>query len=593
MAKLIQKRPFCHPFGISFPPVLHIRVVYCLAEYRLMSPEFRGIGSGTPLSVPVSVGNEPPVKEGSVPVNDSDPGTVCTLGILQSSRECLSQATFEQLPVGAAVFDRDYRLRHCNSSWREMAACCAPSSEGDGDEGRSLFELMPGTEDQLMPALRRALSGETARCEGLRLYNGSVVSYWDVVWRPLVEQGEIIGIIGLSTNATERVRIYQELEQRVAERTRELSALYDVTTTASASLEPEVVMARSLERVLAAMECEIGTIHLLEPSGASLRLAVSRGLAEEVKSRVATVPAGTGLAGWTMERDQALIVPRIAEMQRPLLLLPALAERAYVGVPMHAGGRVLGVLGIVGAVGREFTDREVALLTSIADQVAVAVENAQLYQQAEQLATIRERQRLARELHDSVTQSLYSLVLVAEAGRRLADSDEPERVLEALIRLGEIGQQALKEMRLLVYELHPLSLQREGLVTAVQRRLEAVEKRAGIEAVLIVEGMPQLGTVAEEELYRVVQEALNNALKHAVASSVSVRVGSTGDRIEVEIVDNGRGFDPQAVRGKGGMGLASMRERVERLGGRLEILSSPGAGTVVRGVMSCQAVVDA
>lgn len=518
--------------------------------------------------------------------------TACAPRVLQSSQACLFETAFEQLPVGAAVFDRDLVLRHCNASWREMAACYAPSCDRGGDLGKSLFELMPGTIDQLMPVLRRALAGETTRYEGLRVDHGGVVSYWDVIWSPLVEQGQIIGLTGLSTDATERVRIYRELEQRVAERTRELSALYDVTTTASASLEPEVVMARSLDRVLAAMECEVGTIHLVEPSGAALRLAVSRGLSAEMAARVETVPTGTGLAGWTMERDEALIVPRIAEMQRPLLLFPALAERAYVGVPMHAGGRVLGVLGIVGAVGREFTGREVALLKSIADQVAGAVENAQLYQQAQQLATLRERQRLARELHDSVTQSLYSLILVAEAARRLAESSEPERVLEALARLGEIGQQALKEMRLLVYELHPLSLQREGLLTAVQRRLEAVEKRAGVEAVLLVEGAPQLDVTAAEELYRVIQEALNNALKHAAASAVSVRVGAAGDQFVLEITDNGRGFDPQAVADQGGIGLSSMRERIERLGGRLEIASSPGTGTVVRGAFAAQAVLE-
>jgi signal transduction histidine kinase len=255
---------------------------------------------------------------------------------------------------------------------------------------------------------------------------------------------------------------------------------------------------------------------------------------------------------------------------------------SYVGVPMRAKGQVLGVLSIVGEAGRQFNQAEVSLLASIADQVGVAVENAQLYRQAEQLATLRERQRLARELHDSVTQSLYSLVLVAEAGRRLAGSGDLERVEQAVQRMGEIGQQALKEMRLLVYQLRPSALQSEGWIRALQQRLDAVERRAGIEAQLVVEGTPALSDGAEQELYRVVQEALNNALKHAAAALVTVRIYSEGSCVQVEVTDNGQGFDPQAAYQGGGLGLVTMRERVEKLGGALTIRSAPGQGTIVQ-----------
>jgi signal transduction histidine kinase len=221
-------------------------------------------------------------------------------------------------------------------------------------------------------------------------------------------------------------------------------------------------------------------------------------------------------------------------------------------------------------------------LASIADQVGGAVENAQLYRQAEQLATLRERQRLARELHDSVTQSLYSLVLVAEAGRRLAGSGDLGRVEQAVQRLGEIGQQALKEMRLLVYQLRPSALQSGGWIRALQQRLDAVERRAGIEAQLSVEGTPALPDDTEEELYRIVQEGLNNALKHAAATLVAVRIRSEGRRVEIEVTDNGRGFDPQAAYDQGGLGLVTMRERVQKLGGTLTLHSAPGQGTTVR-----------
>jgi signal transduction histidine kinase len=381
------------------------------------------------------------------------------------------------------------------------------------------------------------------------------------------------------------VLAYQELERRVAERTRKLSALYDVTATASASLDLETVMQRSLERVLAVMDGEIAAIHLLDESREWLRLAASQGVPADMVARIARVPVGAGLASWAVERGEPLSVPRLADTQRPLYVLPAMSDQAYIGAPMRARGRVLGVLSVVGKVGQHFDQDDESLLTSIADQVGVAVEHAQLYQQAEQLAVLRERQRLARELHDSVTQSLYSLVLVSEAARRLVAQRDLERAEEALVRLGGLGQQALKEMRLLVYELRPLSMQREGLVKVLQQRLEAVEGRAGVEATLTVEGALDLEATIQEELFRIVQEALNNALKHAAASSVSVRICAAAGRVQIEVADNGQGFDPEAVRDKGGIGLKSIGERVEMLGGTLSILSTPGEGTTVRVVL--------
>jgi signal transduction histidine kinase len=287
-------------------------------------------------------------------------------------------------------------------------------------------------------------------------------------------------------------------------------------------------------------------------------------------------------AGWVIEHGEPLVVPNIATGLRPLLAVPAAGSQAYVGTPIRAKGRVLGVLSVVGETGRQFKAEEVTLLASIADEVGVAVENARLYQQAEQLAVMRERERLARELHDSVTQSLYSLTLLAEAGQRLAKAGDLERAKGYLIRLGEIAQQALKEMRLLVYQLRPLALQREGLVGALQQRLDAVEGRVGVEARLLTEGLVELPAPVEEGLYRIAQEALNNALKHAAATSVTVSICAKGERVELEVMDNGQGFDPDTVSDRGGMGLTSIRERAEKLGGSLTVLSAPGEGTRVK-----------
>jgi len=242
----------------------------------------------------------------------------------------------------------------------------------------------------------------------------------------------------------------------------------------------------------------------------------------------------------------------------------------------------------------------------VADQLAIAIRQAQLDEQvhrhaadleetvaertreilalrerAEQAAVIEERQRLARELHDAVTQCLYSATLLSETGHQAAMENDLDVARGCLARLIDISQQALKEMRLLIYELRPEALESVGLLGAIERRLDAVESRAGIESHLVADGRPPLTILQEEAAYRIVIEALNNALKHANAACVTVCIQSGEGQTHISIADNGKGFVPERAAIAGGMGLNSMKERAERLGGRLDILSVLGQGTTV------------
>jgi len=222
-----------------------------------------------------------------------------------------------------------------------------------------------------------------------------------------------------------------------------------------------------------------------------------------------------------------------------------------------------------------------------------AHEQLQIYTtQAEEMAVLQERNRLARDLHDSVTQSLHSLTLMAEAGQRLANAGEIERARGYLIRLGEISQQALKEMRLLVYELRPLALRGVGLGGALQQRLDAVERRSGIEVHLSIDKDLEIPRNIEEELFRIATEALNNALKHASPTTVSVALRLDERNqipcIEISITDDGIGFDPYSKDDRGGLGLISMQERIEKLGGNLTIHSEPGEGTQVKACVNLE-----
>ena len=252
------------------------------------------------------------------------------------------------------------------------------------------------------------------------------------------------------------------------------------------------------------------------------------------------------------------------------------------GVPIADRGVIRRKDGTVFPVEVHFTALESQGRKLILGSILDITETKQAEETQRELAVLEERNRLARELHDSVTQSLYSLTLFAEAGRRQAESGEWERVTSYLSQLGETSQQALKEMRLLVYELLPLDLEKEGLIGALQQRLDAVEGRSGVEARLIVEGDVSLQPHLEACLYRVALEALNNSLKHAAATQVTVRVVADGQRVALDIEDNGKGFDQKALPDRGGMALASMRERTDEVGGTLVILSEPGKGTAVK-----------
>ncbi len=201
---------------------------------------------------------------------------------------------------------------------------------------------------------------------------------------------------------------------------------------------------------------------------------------------------------------------------------------------------------------------------------------------AAKAAVREERDRLARDLHDSVTQSIYSSTLFAEAGQRLVEGGDVVQARTTFQRLGQITQKALKEMRLLVYELRPLALEKVGLVAALHGRLDAVERRAGIDARLVVDEEFEADSECEAALYYLAHEALNNALKHAAPTRVEVRLEAleaSGCRIIIS--DDGAGFDSSAAEDSGGLGLVSMRERVSALGGTFRLDSSPGEGTTI------------
>jgi signal transduction histidine kinase len=198
----------------------------------------------------------------------------------------------------------------------------------------------------------------------------------------------------------------------------------------------------------------------------------------------------------------------------------------------------------------------------------------------EHLAIVEERNRLARELHDSVSQSLYGLVLSSEAARRNLASGNPDGIAAELDAMSEAARTALAEMRLLIYELRPPEIEEHGLQWALESRLATVERRAGLETTLDYDVTDDLPLRTEIELERIATEALTNAVRHSGATHAGVTVRQEGDRLMLEVWDDGAGFDPGTS--PGGFGLRGMRERAERLGGSIELDARPNEGTRVR-----------
>jgi nitrate/nitrite-specific signal transduction histidine kinase len=380
---------------------------------------------------------------------------------------------------------------------------------------------------------------------------------------------------------------YTYLEQKVADRTRELATLNAIAAQASHSLDLKEILSSALDQILEAVNMDTGQAFRLEKETKTLITIAHRGLSQEFVERTARLPLSSSLAGEAAEKGRP-IVRKLAdspgsEMQADGRLPVEESEgmQLVISVPLIAQRRTVGAINLGSRAFRSVTPEELSLLASIGQQIGVAVDNAQLYEQAQQLAVMKERSRLSRDLHDSVTQSLYGVTLYAEAAARQLILGDMDAVADHLCELRSTAQESLREMRLLIFELRLPTLKSEGLAAALQMRLEAVEEKVGLETSFTVEGDGRLSPEIEEGLYRIAQEALNNALKHARANRVSVSLHHNHQLVTLKIADDGVGFDPTAEQRKGGFGLRGMAERAARLGGELTVQSSPNHGTCI------------
>jgi signal transduction histidine kinase/putative methionine-R-sulfoxide reductase with GAF domain len=382
-----------------------------------------------------------------------------------------------------------------------------------------------------------------------------------------------------------RAIMLEALEKQVELRTQHLSTLYAINNFAGERRDLSYILDQVLNITLEAMNNQAGAIYLLNETEAKLRLVTHQNLPPDQLDQLQTFNLDE--PKWRELTDAPL--PQIlhghklgVELLFPIQDDQTLEFNKILAAPIRAKGQPLGLLINFSDNTLEYNEEDIVLFGTIADQIGMFVERAHLITQAEQAAVVEERQRLARELHDSVTQLLYSQVLFSGASLKVLNQDNLPLTEQYLTRIEQAAQQALKEMRLLVFELRPTDQLDENLFYALRKRLDAVEKRSGMQTHLVFEGDLTLDKNVEISIYRIIQEALNNTLKHAGAKSVTVTLRQERDSFEVEIADDGCGFNYQECLEGGGMGLGIMLERTAMLGGKMQVETKPGAGTRVR-----------
>ena len=368
-----------------------------------------------------------------------------------------------------------------------------------------------------------------------------------------------------------------------------LKAVSDAVLAVTSQLSVEEVLQRLVDAARDLATARYAAIGIPDGDGGFRRFLVA-GMSDGLIDAMGPLPRTHGMLGAMLETARPFRTTDIHTDPRFRGWWPRRHPnmRSFLGVPIVASDQVIGAFYLTEKEGAEtFDEADEQLIGVLAAHAAIAINNARLYEQSRELSAVSERNRLALELHDVVSQKLFSVMLTAEAAATQLDRD-PAAAREQVDRVRALAGDALDELRSLILGLRPPELERDGLELTVQKTAEMLGRVHNVKVELIADddfaagnGTPNGRDTGEYDLglLRIIQEALHNAVRHARASRIVVRLGSSG----VEITDDGVGFEPRRAELRSRhLGLTSMEERARELGGRLEIRSAPGAGTTVR-----------
>jgi len=427
---------------------------------------------------------------------------------------------------------------------------------------------------------------------------------------PLNFQEEIIGFLALNKNEPDfypssalglvqtfanhaavvikNAQLFKKVQQNrdmlrdsVAARTRELESLYEIAAISSQPLDLASILNKGLERVLKDLNCQSGTIHVLDIDSGTFNLAEFINLDSHILDHYRSINLNNHLLRELIKKEKPIIIRNTTNAPRPIDWLFPPNDLCFISVPMRARGNIQGIMSLYCDQNHELTTDEIKLAASIADHLGVAIDNANLQAQSEHAAVIEERERLARDLHDSATQSLFSLNLFAAAAREKVLSGQYENAIKHLDDIGYTANQTHRDMRLLLYQLGNSQILGETLVEVLDHRLHAVEERSGINVTFHHHQTIYLNSEVAQALYQIANEALNNALKHAGGTNVAVELFEENNDLILIIKDNGNGFNLATAQNGAGMGLKNMRFRAFSMGGELSIVSALGEGSEI------------
>ena len=390
----------------------------------------------------------------------------------------------------------------------------------------------------------------------------------------------------LHTEITERQRAeaaLQEmtlsLEHRLADRTQELATFLDLTILGGRAANIHDVLEGALPRILEVTKSRAVCIHLFDADYQQLLLIAQQELSPASRSQLQSVTVPSNFREWLNKPGEPLLTAELAQLD----LLPAVFRlpefKIYLGTQISVGQQVEGILSCYRLADHPFSLDDIALVMALGEQIGMVISAHRLRKQAEEVAVLAERQRLARDLHDSLTQSLYSLSLFSRAGREAIEDGDSPRLQHSFAQIETTTLHVLRELRLLLYELRPANLEQEGLKRAVELRLDSVERRAGLQVEAEIDELPKLSPHQETDLYHIIVEALNNIVKHAAATYLTLQLVQQNGHLHLQIVDDGQGFELSPRTG--GLGLRNIQERVNRLGGNFAIKSQPKKGTTL------------
>jgi signal transduction histidine kinase len=369
----------------------------------------------------------------------------------------------------------------------------------------------------------------------------------------------------------------------------ELRAVSDAVLAVTSHLSAGEVLQTIVTSARQLLGAEYAALGVPDDAGGFAEFVVD-GVSDEQWRAIGPLPRQHGLLAVLLQDPTPIRLPDIRAHPRFGWWPAAHPELVdFLGVPIVEGGQILGALFLANkavdpadATAGGFTDEDQELLGLLANHAAIALVNARLHERSRELSIVEERNRIARELHDAVAQKLFSLRLTAEAAATLVERD-PERAAAELATLRTLAADAADELRAVVIGLRSADLAGDGLDLALRKQVELLDRVHEPRVRYTSEAVPRLGAVREEAVYRVAQEALHNAFRHAKPTRVDVRLTGRPGAVVLEVRDDGHGFDTAAAEAASRrLGLASMRERARSAGGRLAVTSRPGAGTTVR-----------